>query len=91
MQRAAAREQAAAEKWGETTKESRWMWAEYQRRWPPGERERVDSSDDPPGSWRGNRDRFLNNAANGRVEIECDNIVKARARKDLASATGHRK
>ena len=26
-QRTAAREQAAAEKWGETAKESRWMWA----------------------------------------------------------------
>ena len=40
-QRAAAREQAAAEKWGETVKESKWMWGEYQRKWPPGERAPV--------------------------------------------------
>jgi len=76
VQRAVAREQAAAEKWGETAKESRWMWAEYQRRWPPADRERVDSSGDPPGSWRGNRDRFLDNAANGRVEAACDRIAE---------------
>jgi hypothetical protein len=74
-QQSAARDQAAAEKWGETTKESRWMWAEYQRRWPPEERDRVDSSDDPPGSWRGDRDRYLDNAANGRVEAACDRIA----------------
>ena len=74
-QQAAARDQAAAEKWGETTKESRWMWAEYQRRWPPEERDRVDSSNDPPGSWRGDRDRYLDNAANGRVEAACDRIA----------------
>src|ERR1700737_512273 len=35
-QRAAAREQAAAEKWGETAKESRGMGAGDQRRGPPG-------------------------------------------------------
>jgi hypothetical protein len=74
-QQSAARDQAAAEKWGETTKESRWMWAEYQRRWPPEERDRVDSSDDPPGSWRGDRGRYLDNAANGRVEAACDRIA----------------
>jgi len=75
-QQSAARDQAAAEKWGETTKESRWMWTEYQRRWPPEERDRVDSSDDPPGSWRGDRDRYLDNAANSRVEMECDRIER---------------
>jgi hypothetical protein len=74
-QQSAARDQAAAEKWGETTKESRWMWAEYQRRWPPGERERVDSSDDPPGSWRGDGNRVLYPADNGRVEAACDRIA----------------
>ena len=76
VQRAAAREQAAAEKWGETTKESRWMWAEYQRRWPPGEREQVDRSDDPPGSWRGDGNRVLHPADNGRVEAACDRIAE---------------
>ena len=55
-QRAAAREQAAAEKWGETVKESKWMWGEYQRKWPPGERAPVDRSDDQPGSRRGDGD-----------------------------------
>ena len=76
VQRAAAREQAAAEKWGETAKESRWMWAEYQRRWPPAERAPVDRSDDPPGSWRGDRDRFLDSAKNGRLEAVCDRIAE---------------
>ena len=74
-QQSAARDQAATEKWGETTKESRWMWAEYQRRWPPGERERVDISDDPPGSWRGDGNRVLYPADNGRVEAACDRIA----------------
>jgi len=74
-QRIAAREQAAAEKWGETTKESRWMWAEYQRRWPPGERAPVDRSEDPPGSWRGDGNRVLYPADNGRVEAACDRIA----------------
>ena len=51
------------------------MWAEYQRRWPPGERERVDISDDPPGSWRGDGNRVLYPADNGRVEAACDRIA----------------
>ena len=51
------------------------MWAEYQRRWPLGERERVDSSDDPPGSWRGDGNRVLYPADNGRVEAACDRIA----------------
>jgi hypothetical protein len=72
----ATREQAAAEKWGETAQESRWMWAEYQRRWPPGERAPVDRSADPPGSLRGDRDRFLGIADNSRVETECDRVVE---------------
>jgi len=75
-QRAAAREQAAAEKWGETAKESRWMWAEYQRRWPPGERAPAEKSDDAPGSCRGDGNRVLGPADNGRVESECDRIAK---------------
>ena len=33
-----AEEQAAAEKWQEKTAESRWIWTEYQRKWPPAER-----------------------------------------------------
>jgi len=52
-QQAAAREEAAAVKWGEKVEEGRWMWGEYQRRWPPEERAPVDRSQDPAGSWRG--------------------------------------
>jgi hypothetical protein len=52
------------------------MWAEYQRRWPPGERAPVDRSADPPGSLRGDRDRFLGIADNSRVETECDRVVE---------------
>ncbi len=74
-QRTAAREQAAAEKWDGTAKESRWMWTEYQRKWPPEERAPVDKSDDPPGSWRGEGNRFLKPAENGRVEAACDSIT----------------
>ena len=76
MQRIAAREQAAAEKWDGTAKESRWMWMEYQRKWPPEERTPVDSSADPPGSWRGDGNRVLDRAANTRVESACDRITE---------------
>ncbi len=74
--RIAAGEQAAAEKWDKSAEESRWMWGEYQRRWPPEERAPVDRSADPPGSWQGDRDRFLDVAKNSRVEAECDRIVE---------------
>ncbi len=74
-QRNAAREQAPAEKWGETVKESRWMWAEYQRRWPPEERTPVNRPAVPPGSWRGDGNRFLDCADNGRVEAKYDRIA----------------
>jgi hypothetical protein len=75
-QRATAREQAAAEKWGETVKESKWMWGEYQRKWPPGEQAPVDRSDDPPGSWPGDGNRLLKPAENGQVESACDRIAE---------------
>src|SRR5580704_4518074 len=71
-----AEEQAAAEKWQGTTTESRWIWSEYQRKWPPAERPAVDRSKDPAGSWRGDRGRSLDNADNGRVEAECDHISR---------------
>ena len=69
-------EQDAADKWNENVTESRWMWAEYQRKWPPGERAPVDRSDDGPGSWCGDRDRFLDTTKNSRVEAECDRIAE---------------
>jgi hypothetical protein len=48
------------------------MWTEYKRRWPPEERPPVDRSKDPPGSWRGDSNRFLASADNHELEKECD-------------------
>jgi hypothetical protein len=73
-QQAAAREQAAAQKWDEDSKESRWMWGEYQRKWPPAERVPVEKPRDPPGSWR-EGDRYMAPDANGRAEAECDRVA----------------
>jgi len=73
---ATAEEQAASEKWQEKVAESRWMWSEYQRKWPPTERRPVDGSADPPGSWRGEGNRELNPAENSRVEAQCDRVAK---------------
>ena len=74
-QRITAEEQAAADTWNGNATESRSLWAEYQRRWPPEERRPVDTSNDPPGSWRGDGDRFLKVADNSRVEAACDLIA----------------
>jgi hypothetical protein len=71
----AAEEQAAAETWDEKVEESRWMWSEYQRKWPPAERAPADNSDDDPGSWCGEGNRSLSRADNSRVEAECDRIA----------------
>ena len=71
-----AEEQAAAEDWQEKVAESRWMWGEYQRKWPPAERPAVDRSKDPAGSWRVDRNRVLDGADNSRVDTECDRIAK---------------
>src|SRR5215468_608349 len=46
----AAEEQAAADTWNEKVTESRWIWTEYQRKWPPDERKPSGKSDDPPGT-----------------------------------------
>jgi hypothetical protein len=51
------------------------MWTEYKRRWPAEERPAVDRSNDPPGSWRGEGNQFLNPADNQRVEAACDRIL----------------
>jgi len=75
-QRITAEEQAAADTWNGNVTESRWLWAEYQRRWPPEERRPVDTSNDPPGSWRGDGDRFLKVADNSCVEAACDLIAE---------------
>ena len=71
-----AEEQVAAEEWQEKVAESRWMWGEYQRKWPPTERPAVDRSKDPAGSWHGDGNRLLEPAENSRVEAECDRIAR---------------
>ena len=53
------------------------MWSEYQRKWPSEERPSVDRSDDPPGSWRGEGNRYLEPAANAQVEEAYGAICKA--------------
>lgn len=62
--------------WEDTAEQGRWMWGEYQRRWPPEERSPVDRSDDPPGSWRGDSNRFLDRAVNADMEEQCDHIAR---------------
>src|SRR6266576_2215410 len=74
-QRITAEEQAAADTWNEKVTEFRWLWAEYQRKWPPEERRPVDRSSGPPGSWRGEGGRSLEVEDNSRVEAACDRIA----------------
>jgi hypothetical protein len=75
-QRIAAEEQAAVDTWTEKVTEFRWLWAEYQRKWPPEERRPVDRSSGPPGSWRGEGGRSLEVEDNSRVEAACDRIAE---------------
>jgi hypothetical protein len=74
--RTAAAEQDAAAEWHEKATESRWMWTEYQRKWPPGERASSDKPADPPGTWRGEGNRVLDRADNDHVEAACDRIAE---------------
>ena len=71
-----AEEQATGEKWQEKEAESRWMWSEYQRKWPPAERPSADRSTGPPGSRHGDGHNILEAAENSRVEAECDRIAE---------------
>jgi hypothetical protein len=71
-----AEERVAAEKWQGKAAESRLIWSEYQRKWPPAERPVVDRSKDPKGSWRVDSSRVLGVADNSRVDAECDRIAK---------------
>ena len=73
-QRTSAKEQAAAEQWQEKSAESRWIWQEYQRKWPPTDRTPADRPGDQTSS-RGTRAESLDAAANARVESECDRIA----------------
>jgi hypothetical protein len=65
----------ASTTWEETAELSRSMWTEYKRRWPPEERPLVDRSTDPPGSWRGEGDRYLNPPDNAKIEVQCDRLA----------------
>src|SRR3984957_16077488 len=71
-----ADDQAATEKWQQTATESRWIWTEYQRKWPPADRPSADRSTEPSDSWRGERGRSLDSADNSRVEAECDRTAR---------------
>jgi hypothetical protein len=75
VQRITAEEKAAVKKWDKQTEESRWIWSEYQRKWPPEHHAPVKRSDDAPDSWRGEGNRTLKPEANGRVEAACDQIA----------------
>jgi hypothetical protein len=73
--RITAEEQAAAEKWDKEAEKSRWMWSEYERKWPPEERVVADSSGDA------RRSRPLSFEANSRVEAACDRIAELEEKK----------
>ena len=75
-QRITAEEQAASDTWNEKVTESRWMWTEHQRKWPPEERKPSGKPDDPPGTWHGEGNRVLERADNDRVEAACDRIAE---------------
>jgi hypothetical protein len=62
VQRITSEEKAAAKKWDKQTEESRWMWSEYQRRWPQEDRLPVDRSDDDP-------------EVDAQVDAACDRIT----------------
>ena len=52
-------------------------WAEHERKWPSPAEESIDTSSDPPGSWRGTSGRYLDNEANAQVDERCDRIAEA--------------
>jgi hypothetical protein len=62
VQRITAEEKAAAKKWDKQTEESRWIWSEYQRKWPQEDRLPVDRSDDDP-------------EVDAQVDAACDRIA----------------
>lgn len=62
--------------WDEAAEHFKKEWAEHQERWPDAARERVDRSEDPEGSWRGDSGRFLDKAANAEVEERYQRITE---------------
>jgi hypothetical protein len=67
----AAEEQARTENWNETAELSRWMWTEYRRRWPPGDR--------AAGSMP------VDKVADDRVDAECGRVAE-REREKISPA-----
>jgi hypothetical protein len=67
----AADEQAAAEKWDKSAKKFRWMWGEYQRRWPPDERPTETQSGVSQDRSRPSNERLYQE-----LEIACDRIAR---------------
>jgi hypothetical protein len=61
--------------WGEAVERFRAGWDEHRKRWPDEEREPVDRSADPPGSWRGDSNRYLDGAANAEVDARYERIA----------------
>jgi hypothetical protein len=62
--------------WREAVDRFRAGWAAHRERWPDEERESVDRSADPPGSWRGSSNRFLDTAANAEVDARYEQIAE---------------
>jgi hypothetical protein len=61
--------------WGEAVERFRGEWDEHRKRWPDEAREPADRSADPPGSWRGDSNRYLDGTANAEVDARYDRIA----------------
>jgi hypothetical protein len=72
--RTAADQQAAEAKWQKDSAESRSIWAEYQRKWPPASPAETDKPSSQDASYP-DRTRSLDDATNRKVEAECDLIA----------------
>lgn len=62
--------------WGEAVERFRARWDAHRERWPEAEREPVDRSEDPEGSWRGDSNRYLDAAANTEVDARHERIAE---------------
>jgi hypothetical protein len=76
-------EQLQRAAWDEAAEHFKKEWAEHQERWPAEARGRVDRSEDPEGSWRGDSGRFLDRAANAEVDERYQRI--AETERDIVS------
>jgi len=62
--------------WGEAIERFRARWDAHRERWPEADREPVDRSGDPEGSWRGDSNRYLDAAANSEVDARHERIAE---------------